>query len=35
MITVFVNDPMKCDVFQCGNYKDGKWVHLGKITGYA
>lgn len=35
IITVFVNDPRECSVFQCGNYEPGRWVHLGKVMGYA
>ena len=35
MITVFCNGPGKCRIFQCGNYKNGKWVKLGEVMGYA
>lgn len=35
IVTVFVNDPMRCEVYQCGNYQAGVWVHLGSIQGYA
>ena len=35
IITVIQNDPMRCEIFQCGNYDDGKWYRLGEIMGYA
>ena len=35
IITVFIDDPMHCEIFQCGNYKKGHWVKLGKVQGYA
>lgn len=34
MITVIQNDPMRCKIFQYGNYLDGKWYKLGEIMGY-
>lgn len=35
MITVFENGPMRCNIFQCGNYGTGKWAKLGTVMGYA
>lgn len=35
LITVFVNNPMYCTVYQCNNYERGEWVKLGVIRGYA
>lgn len=35
IITVFVNDPMHGEIYQCGNYADGKWVKYGTTIGYA
>ena len=35
LITVFVNDPMRTQVFQCNNYENGKWVRLGDFMGDA
>ncbi len=34
LITVFINDPMRSEVFQWGNYGNS-WVFLGEIQGYA
>lgn len=35
IITVFVDSPMHGEIYQCGNYEDGKWVKLGSTMGYA
>lgn len=35
LINVFVDTPMTCTVYQCGNYAEGEWVELGRIQGYA
>lgn len=35
MITVIQNDPMRCKIFQYGNYPDNKWYRLGEVMGYA
>ena len=35
LITVIVNGPMRSKIFQWGNYKDGGWVFLGEVQGYA
>ena len=35
IITVFDQSALNCDIFQCGNYEDGKWVKMGNVIGYA
>lgn len=35
IITVFNQSALSCDIFQCGNYEDGKWVKMGTVMGYA
>lgn len=35
IITVFQEGPLDGDIYQCGNYKDGRWLHIGKLQGYA
>ena len=35
IITVIQDGPMKCKIFQYGNYNDGKWYKLGEVMGYA
>lgn len=35
IITVIQNNPMKCKIFQYGNYFDEKWYKLGEVMGYA
>lgn len=35
ILTVFENGPTHCNIFQCGNYKEGRWVKLGSVMGYA
>lgn len=35
VITVFVENPLHGEIYQCGNYEDGKWVKLGNTMGYA
>lgn len=35
MITVIQNGSMVCNIFQYGNYSDGKWYKLGEVMGYA
>lgn len=35
IFTVFVDEPLKGTIYQCGNYEDGKWVKYGSTRGYA
>ena len=35
ILTVFVDEPLKGTIYQCGNYKDGQWVKYGETRGYA
>lgn len=37
IITVFnqSQSALNCDIFQCGNYDEGKWVKMGTVMGYA
>lgn len=35
IITLFIEDPLKTEIYQCNNYEEGRWVCLGKIDGYA
>lgn len=35
IITVFQDSPLSGEIYQCGNYEDGKWVKHGTTKGYA
>lgn len=35
ILTVFYVSALRTDVYQCGNYKQGQWVKVGKLFGYA
>ena len=34
IVTVFVDSTTHGDIYQCGNYEEGKWVKLGETQGY-
>lgn len=35
IFTVFIDEPLKGTIYQCGNYEDGKWIKYGSTRGYA
>lgn len=35
LITVIVNTPLHCAIYQCGNYAENEWWWLGDVAGYA
>lgn len=35
MLTIFVNQPLKGQIFQMGNYGNYVWYEVGRLRGYA